>query len=1379
MINVALPDGRTFTAQTEDETEARRQAREFLETNPKPEEPEEPEQKPETESEGTLQEIGEGIVSGGIGIVQGIGELAASAIDLAIDTNYASDVTDFADEVRRAGGIDPVGFAGKGAEILTQFVVPGVAAANILSKTTKLGKLARSGAELTKAEKAGLAAEQIAAAGLADAIVATDGITTIGDFFDGGPTVTEKDIGLQGREEAWRRITNKLKIGAETGTIVATAPAILGGALTATGAVAGKVGDVVAPGLSPIARAVKKSAPVKNTKDYLDRIADERVFKRDEQGFVDSVLSDTLSVLRYRGSLPEEVAAERAVIKGISSAEAKEAERTLKQLNKALEPILKGQSDLVKVQTNNALEAFLNPSSVGKNTEEARKVLLEALPPTVRPIAQKMRSQIDRLSKDIQSSALLKRLKEEGIQVQQGPRKGESVADVINDTVEKNLNTYLRRNYRAALDPDYKPDKETIDLALSGFKGDKDFTVELLKRSVKPGGVKEGSDLSRLGFLDDGTDLVGSKVTNEQAKVATDQFLKEYKSKFGARNKGGQAARVSMERLRTGMFENREMFKEYQRRLLGEIKDPQEAFLGTIADLSEFKAVDKFYGNVAKLAESKAGIGKFFVKRTSDADPVPDGYITLGNLENLSAIGVKDTPSDAVQWGALQGYAVPERVYADLTKQVKDDLANPAANLVRATYSSFLRAKGYSQYGKTVLSPITQIRNVTSAALFAAAQGNVGKGANVFESVGLVWDDILKKTSDEQLKELQELQELGVIGSQAELQELRALIKEGWGTEGVYDKASRTKLGRELAQRVSRSEGADFLDSAGKKIRGVGKVAEDFYQGGDNVWKIYNYKFEQNKLRNALSKMEDGGEAFARERMTKLGQDFVSVDDFLKKEAADIVKNTVPNYNLAPDAIKELRKLPFGNFIAFPYEIMRTGINTIGRGLDELASTNKEIQKIGLRRLSGAATTFGIAPVALSEFAYAVSGVTEEEMDAFKRSLAAPWEKNARLIPTGRDKNGLPTYINYSYTNPYDMLERTLTGALNKVEEGQKLGKSGDVIAFEAAKESLSELLGAFTDESIITAKLLDVTIRGGRTETGALVYNPQEDSGTKIGRSFLHILDGIVPSVAPVDISGKGFEAGRFTRSFMSATGLNDLAGISEKDRQGREKQFAGELVRAFTGVTENTIDRELALKYKAYEFAKARQQSSNIFNRVARSLNITDPNELLDAYNEANDARYRATNAFHQTLEDVKTLGLSRFKIRRILKEKTNVGGIDEILRGRYEPLKISDSVEKDMRSIGNYRLLPRGEIRSLQRKDRRRGFGAEERPDPKPVEETQVQPQAETPNVVSTRTPLQSVASITPQSTSTPLTASSSVLTPNFRTQQLLRDLETRRG
>ena len=47
------------------------------------------------------------------------------------------------------------------------------------------------------------------------------------------------------------------------------------------------------------------------------------------------------------------------------------------------------------------------------------------------------------------------------------------------------------------------------------------------------------------------------------------------------------------------------------------------------------------------------------------------------------------------------------------------------------TCNGFLKLKGYSQYAKTILSPITQVRNVLSASLFAVAQGNVGRGANV------------------------------------------------------------------------------------------------------------------------------------------------------------------------------------------------------------------------------------------------------------------------------------------------------------------------------------------------------------------------------------------------------------------------------------------------------------------------------------------------------------------------------------------------------------------------------------------------------------------------------------------------------------------------
>ena len=40
-------------------------------------------------------------------------------------------------------------------------------------------------------------------------------------------------------------------------------------------------------------------------------------------------------------------------------------------------------------------------------------------------------------------------------------------------------------------------------------------------------------------------------------------------------------------------------------------------------------------------------------------------------------------------------------------------------------------------------------------------------------------------------------------------------------------------------------------------------------------------------------------------------------DDLLEREAAQIVKDTVPNYARVPEFITKLRRLPFGNFIAF------------------------------------------------------------------------------------------------------------------------------------------------------------------------------------------------------------------------------------------------------------------------------------------------------------------------------------------------------------------------------------------------------------------------------------------------------------------------------
>ena len=162
MITVNLPDGRSINVDTDDQEVAAQAARSFMEKNPIAEAPEPRTSAPSPtteQDEGLLQEIGEGIASGAIGAVTGIGELGAAAIDLMADTNYASDVSNFSKELKESMGLDPTGFAGSAAEIITQFVVPGLGAASLVSKASKLGKLASIGVPLTKGQRFAFGAE--------------------------------------------------------------------------------------------------------------------------------------------------------------------------------------------------------------------------------------------------------------------------------------------------------------------------------------------------------------------------------------------------------------------------------------------------------------------------------------------------------------------------------------------------------------------------------------------------------------------------------------------------------------------------------------------------------------------------------------------------------------------------------------------------------------------------------------------------------------------------------------------------------------------------------------------------------------------------------------------------------------------------------------------------------------------------------------------------------------------------------------------------------------------------------------------------------------------------------------------------------------------
>ncbi len=220
-------------------------------------------------------------------------------------------------------------------------------------------------------------------------------------------------------------------------------------------------------------------------------------------------------------------------------------------------------------------------------------------------------------------------------------------------------------------------------------------------------------------------------------------------------------------------------------------------------------------------------------------------------------------------------------------------------------------------------------------------------------------------------------------------------------------------------------------------------MVQDLYTAEDDFWKIYSWAIEKSRLARALEKQ--GVTRGTKDAWIKNAQgEWIEVtEDWLEREAADIVKNNIPNYDYVPDFIKALRKLPIGNFVSFPAEIARTGANIVQRALREINSTYtlangqviKPFQGIGYTRLFGFTTTVAAVPYATQKMFQTIYDVTDEEREAIRRYVAG-WSTNSTILPM-KDEEGNFKYIDFSHANAYDTLIRPLQTVINAVADGQ------------------------------------------------------------------------------------------------------------------------------------------------------------------------------------------------------------------------------------------------------------------------------------------------------------------------------------------------------
>ena len=592
-----------------------------------------------------------------------------------------------------------------------------------------------------------------------------------------------------------------------------------------------------------------------------------------------------------------------------------------------------------------------------------------------------------------------------------------------------------------------------------------------------------------------------------------------------------------------------------------------------------------------------------------------------------------------------------------------------------------LRPKAMVQSGKTLYSPQTQVRNVTAGTLFATLSGHIGHNASLANSIRIVLRDIFKagRGIDETAFNdyAEKLIKLGVWDENVVASELRAVFND--------IKAGNLKTDEELLQHIL------------KKTSVTEKVAR-VYAGGDNLWKSYGFEFDKSMLSQGLKSINDVEAWFKHMDANFSRNDLItqvpkSLDEALDEAAAYLIRNSYPTYSKVPPVIQNLRKWPVGNFVSFPAEIIRTVPTNISMALKMAAHPNAVIRQIGLRRLMGTAlATYGIGK-GVAETAYYLTGTTEAQMGAYKRSIAAPWDANKNLIPITSFKNGEAAAVNFSYFTPYDLFDTFIESAMNKAYKQELNPQEVNSYIMQqlfAMDGPVMDLLSPFMSEPIGYERVLDVTIRGGKTDQGFRIYTDsdlQQDLGAVINKSFMHILDGVKPGVLT---SGEKIKMG------------------IEKDltRSHKEVRLLDELIALFTGTRIIRIDAKKDIQYMVSNLNTIRRGIDDTENfYTVEHWKTHTPGEMIAQYEQMLNEDFRIQKEMYINLKDLQMLDLDERTIERLMEDYgLNPQLAGSLIRGEYTPINysvprfekkqkiIEDYLEKVQKRTGNIITLDR---------------------------------------------------------------------------------------
>lgn len=815
---------------------------------------------------------------------------------------------------------------------------------------------------------------------VADFTLAPDGVGTVSDAFDSAPNFmktedaydfAKEDGGFTGRDEAFRRLRNKLRIAGEG--------AFFSGLL-----------DLALTAVPPVSKYVV--APIaKRTKQELGELAefsDVATGQIISKGF--SRLMESAGNTRLGGFTKRKLTTARGLREDIFEDIADLGNViTDRDRDMATQLALFGQATETTV-------GKMAPLGIGRRANQAAYIDLEdyltgQIPlaeiqtkhgATAAKAAQRMKNERDKLSTMLFD--YIKRQKDDGI-------IDDAVAAELVDAFEKLEGQYLQRSFSAGIArkdmgkfkalPDFARATDEVVKAMEKLE-DPDFMAlnTAQKREFAEDYVTKQLALER--FEDPGAAKV---LPNKLAAAAADNMNRGFNVVEQTKQ------RVPLYRLSEQFLKSRSKIlddSETLRTLMGEvtargygapgtlpyvspaakklIQKPEltaeEALTlrltDTISDMSRATATIGFYRELLNdpvLAknydEIVAGEIPYIIKNVNPDDQAAvtavtnAGYIPIPNASNTVFGG---------SYGDLAGTFVKPEFFQAITQPSRLDTVGGHV------IDTLVQLKGLSQASKTVLSLATQARNFHSIPFFLASNGNIIRGASLEDSVLLAANKVLNFTDDDFNEFMKYLGRSGVLDSGPVLQELQAML-------GHIRKEMRDPdVKRRGLARLAEMTGAQIakLPGGGQVLDAVSapfKAATRAYRFSDNLTRIASIIAERGKyaaaLRNPLNDVLGIGNVnsdiydllmpamYAQGLTKRVGSRAIeqgpTVGPYRNNfdiMMGDIVGDTVPNYGRTYELAQDIARFPVaGNFVAYAAENIRNSVNIFNQGFAELS----------------------------------------------------------------------------------------------------------------------------------------------------------------------------------------------------------------------------------------------------------------------------------------------------------------------------------------------------------------------------------------------------------------------------------------------------------